>query len=68
MGDMNFVVVCIFLFALASWMLRVKFIAQFSTALNCLIIFFNLSSLANICSLALIFFYYALILYCFKTI
>lgn len=62
MGGMNYVAFYVFLFALAFWMLKVRLVVQFGTlqkpsALNCLIIFSNLSYLANVpvSSLALIF-------------
>lgn len=81
MDDMNFVAVCVSLFALASWMLRVKLAAWFSSlqgpyALRCSTIFSNASYLAVFSGLdlffflnyAIIFFYHILILYCFYAI
>lgn len=62
MDDMNFVAVCVSLFALASWMLRVKLAAWFSSlqgpyALRCSTIFSNASYLAVFSGLDLFFFF-----------
>lgn len=69
MDDMNFVAVCVSLFALASWMLRVKLAAWFSSlqgpyALRCSTIFSNASYLAVFSGLDLFFFLnYAIIFF-----